>query len=123
MFSLKGKQKQGDADFSRVLLRIRHLYEVGEDPVLSQPVMVNLKVNLILRDRIPLEVVLFQRELVLQRNIPCARDSTKDGYKNSSITLTSEGSRSYFYSALEHRSPLLQLKLPRAQHEDLHKYW
>ncbi|OPJ70896.1 epididymis-specific alpha-mannosidase [Patagioenas fasciata monilis] len=38
-----GKQKQGDADFSRVLLRIRHLYEVGEDPVLSQPVTVNLK--------------------------------------------------------------------------------
>ncbi|XP_069650124.1 epididymis-specific alpha-mannosidase isoform X5 [Haliaeetus albicilla] len=38
-----GKQKQGDADFTRVLLRIRHLYEVGEDPVLSQPVMVNLK--------------------------------------------------------------------------------
>ncbi|XP_010708727.1 epididymis-specific alpha-mannosidase [Meleagris gallopavo] len=38
-----GKQKQGDADFSRVLLRIRHLYEVGEDPVLSQPVVVNLK--------------------------------------------------------------------------------
>lgn len=38
-----GKQKQGDADFSRVLLRIRHLYEVGEDPVLSQPVMVDLK--------------------------------------------------------------------------------
>ncbi|XP_015480836.1 epididymis-specific alpha-mannosidase [Parus major] len=38
-----GKQKQGDADFSRVLLRIRHLYEVGEDPVLSQPVIVDLK--------------------------------------------------------------------------------
>ncbi|XP_074948018.1 epididymis-specific alpha-mannosidase isoform X5 [Phalacrocorax aristotelis] len=38
-----GKQKQGDADFGRVLLRIKHLYEVGEDPVLSQPVMVNLK--------------------------------------------------------------------------------
>ncbi|NXI33780.1 MA2B2 mannosidase, partial [Sterrhoptilus dennistouni] len=38
-----GKQKQGDADFSRVLLRIRHLYEVGEDPVLSQPVMVDLQ--------------------------------------------------------------------------------
>ncbi|NXR63199.1 MA2B2 mannosidase, partial [Rhadina sibilatrix] len=38
-----GKQKQGDADFSRVLLRIRHLYEVGEDPMLSQPVMVDLK--------------------------------------------------------------------------------
>lgn len=48
LFSLKGKQKQGDADFSRVLLRIRHLYEVGEDPVLSQPVTVNLKVNVIL---------------------------------------------------------------------------
>ncbi|KAF4791618.1 Epididymis-specific alpha-mannosidase [Turdus rufiventris] len=41
--ALSGKQKQGDADFSRVLLRIRHLYEVGEDPVLSQPVMVDLK--------------------------------------------------------------------------------
>ncbi|XP_041315071.1 epididymis-specific alpha-mannosidase [Pyrgilauda ruficollis] len=38
-----GEQKQGDADFSRVLLRIRHLYEIGEDPVLSQPVMVDLK--------------------------------------------------------------------------------
>ncbi|NXF84810.1 MA2B2 mannosidase, partial [Eubucco bourcierii] len=38
-----GKQKQDEADFSRVLLRIRHLYEAGEDPVLSKPVMVNLK--------------------------------------------------------------------------------
>ncbi|XP_063013653.1 epididymis-specific alpha-mannosidase [Melospiza melodia melodia] len=38
-----GEQKQGDPDFSRVLLRIRHLYEVGEDPVLSQPVVVDLK--------------------------------------------------------------------------------
>ncbi|NWU89835.1 MA2B2 mannosidase, partial [Upupa epops] len=38
-----GKQKQGDADFNRVLLRIRHLYEAGEDPVLSQPVIVNMK--------------------------------------------------------------------------------
>ncbi|NXO00359.1 MA2B2 mannosidase, partial [Rhinopomastus cyanomelas] len=38
-----GEQKEGDADFSRVLLRIRHLYEAGEDPVLSQPVIVNLK--------------------------------------------------------------------------------
>uniref|UniRef100_A0A8C5TBD1 Epididymis-specific alpha-mannosidase n=1 Tax=Malurus cyaneus samueli TaxID=2593467 RepID=A0A8C5TBD1_9PASS len=37
------KQKEDDADFSRVLLRIRHLYEVGEDPVLSQPVMLDLK--------------------------------------------------------------------------------
>jgi len=67
LFPLKGKQKQGDPNFSRVLLRIRHLYEVGEDPVLSQPVIVNLKVNLILRDRIPeTEVVFFQRELVLE---------------------------------------------------------
>ncbi|NWR47673.1 MA2B2 mannosidase, partial [Regulus satrapa] len=38
-----GEQKQGDADFSRVLLRISHLYETGEDPVLFQPVMVDLK--------------------------------------------------------------------------------
>ncbi|NXL18527.1 MA2B2 mannosidase, partial [Setophaga kirtlandii] len=38
-----GEQNQGDPDFSRVLLRIRHLYEVGEDPVLSQPVVVDLK--------------------------------------------------------------------------------
>lgn len=66
LFFLKGKQKQGDADFSRVLLRIRHLYEVGEDPVLSQPVMVNLKVNLILVDRTPFKVFLFQGELVLE---------------------------------------------------------
>lgn len=49
--SSEGKWKQGDADFSRVLLRIRHLYEVGEDPVLSQPVMVDLKVNVTLQDR------------------------------------------------------------------------
>jgi len=66
LFFPKGKQKQGDADFSRVLLRIRHLYEVGEDPVLSQPVMVNLKVNVILVDRTPLKVFLFQGELVLE---------------------------------------------------------
>ncbi|XP_077083869.1 epididymis-specific alpha-mannosidase-like [Siphateles boraxobius] len=30
-------------DFDRILLRITHLYEVGEDPVLSQPITINLK--------------------------------------------------------------------------------
>ncbi|XP_051894984.1 epididymis-specific alpha-mannosidase isoform X2 [Pristis pectinata] len=35
--------KWSKPDFRRVLLRILHLYEVGEDPVLSQPVTVNLK--------------------------------------------------------------------------------
>lgn len=64
--SFEGKQKQGDADFSRVLLRIRHLYEVGEDPVLSQPVMVDLKVNVTLQDRMLSELFLFRREVVLK---------------------------------------------------------
>ncbi|XP_069488092.1 epididymis-specific alpha-mannosidase isoform X2 [Ambystoma mexicanum] len=39
----EGKLKQADENFDRVLLRIRHLYEVNEDPILSQPVSVNLK--------------------------------------------------------------------------------
>ncbi|XP_067257020.1 epididymis-specific alpha-mannosidase [Chanodichthys erythropterus] len=30
-------------DFDRILLRITHLYELGEDPVLSQPITINLK--------------------------------------------------------------------------------
>ncbi|MGH0152012.1 UNVERIFIED_CONTAM: hypothetical protein FKN15_038586 [Acipenser sinensis] len=37
------KQKQADSDFDRVLLRIMHLYEVEEDPVLSLPATINLK--------------------------------------------------------------------------------
>ncbi|NXU56557.1 MA2B2 mannosidase, partial [Turnix velox] len=37
------KGKECNADFSRVLLRIRHLYEVGEHPLLSLPVTVNLQ--------------------------------------------------------------------------------
>ncbi|XP_006629735.3 epididymis-specific alpha-mannosidase [Lepisosteus oculatus] len=40
---LQGKTRKADPDFDRVLLRIMHLYEEGEDPVLSQPVTVNLK--------------------------------------------------------------------------------
>ncbi|KAM6150178.1 epididymis-specific alpha-mannosidase isoform 2-T2 [Erethizon dorsatum] len=36
-------QGQAQADLHRVLLRLHHLYEAGEDPVLSQPVTVNLE--------------------------------------------------------------------------------
>ncbi|XP_067850428.1 epididymis-specific alpha-mannosidase isoform X1 [Heptranchias perlo] len=42
---IRGKSKQPDPDFHRVLLRIMHLYEVDEDPVLSQPVTVKLKTS------------------------------------------------------------------------------
>ncbi|MBN3277123.1 MA2B2 mannosidase, partial [Polyodon spathula] len=41
---LQEKQKQADPDFDRVLLRIMHLYEAEEDPVLSLPATINLKV-------------------------------------------------------------------------------
>ncbi|KAM8957769.1 LOW QUALITY PROTEIN: epididymis-specific alpha-mannosidase-like [Lycaon pictus] len=39
----RGKTK---ADLRRVLLRLHHLYEEGKDPVLSQPVRVNLQLTL-----------------------------------------------------------------------------
>nr|XP_035150014.2 epididymis-specific alpha-mannosidase isoform X1 [Callithrix jacchus]XP_035150015.2 epididymis-specific alpha-mannosidase isoform X1 [Callithrix jacchus] len=39
----KGHQGEAQADLCRVLLRLYHPYEVDEDPVLSQPVTVNLE--------------------------------------------------------------------------------
>ncbi|XP_014445317.1 epididymis-specific alpha-mannosidase [Tupaia chinensis] len=39
----KGHRGKAQADLRRVLLRLHHLYETGEDPVLSRPVTVNLK--------------------------------------------------------------------------------
>nr|CAI9707516.1 unnamed protein product [Rangifer tarandus platyrhynchus] len=39
----KGAQHEAKADLRRVLLRLQHLYEVDQDPVLSQPVTVNLQ--------------------------------------------------------------------------------
>lgn len=39
----KGDRQKTAADFHRVLLRIQHLYEADEDPVLSKPASVNLK--------------------------------------------------------------------------------
>ncbi|XP_004396300.1 PREDICTED: epididymis-specific alpha-mannosidase [Odobenus rosmarus divergens] len=42
----EGRRGKAKADLRRVLLRLHHLYEVGEDPVLSQPVSVNLEVML-----------------------------------------------------------------------------
>ncbi|XP_075050593.1 epididymis-specific alpha-mannosidase [Mixophyes fleayi] len=39
----RGKGQTGDPDFHRVLLRIQHLYETDEDPVLSKPATINIK--------------------------------------------------------------------------------
>ncbi|XP_053560133.1 epididymis-specific alpha-mannosidase [Bombina bombina] len=39
----KGKVYEKEADFHRVLLRIQHLYEIDEDPILSKPVALNLQ--------------------------------------------------------------------------------
>ncbi|XP_006893736.1 PREDICTED: epididymis-specific alpha-mannosidase [Elephantulus edwardii] len=38
-----GEAGKVDADLGRVMLRLYHLYEAGEDPVLSQPVLVDLQ--------------------------------------------------------------------------------
>nr|XP_020766351.1 epididymis-specific alpha-mannosidase-like [Odocoileus virginianus texanus] len=39
----KDRKHKAKADLRRVLLRLQHLYEVDQDPVLSQPVTVNLQ--------------------------------------------------------------------------------
>ncbi|XP_066536951.1 epididymis-specific alpha-mannosidase isoform X2 [Hoplias malabaricus] len=36
-------EKKPEANFNRVLLRFTHLYEEGQDPILSKPITVNLK--------------------------------------------------------------------------------
>ncbi|XP_030634992.1 epididymis-specific alpha-mannosidase [Chanos chanos] len=38
-----GRSGESQTDFDRVLLRIMHLYEEGEDPILSKPTTINLK--------------------------------------------------------------------------------
>ncbi|KAM9742472.1 epididymis-specific alpha-mannosidase-like [Dama dama] len=39
----KDRNREAKADLRRVLLRLQHLYEVDQDPVLSQPVTLNLQ--------------------------------------------------------------------------------
>ena len=44
-FCPQDNRAEAKAESRRVLLRLRHLYEVDEDPVRSQPVTVNLQVT------------------------------------------------------------------------------
>ncbi|XP_069600907.1 epididymis-specific alpha-mannosidase [Ranitomeya imitator] len=46
MCTVHQANKRGDADFSRVLLRMQHLYEDDEDPVLSKSATINIKLLL-----------------------------------------------------------------------------
>lgn len=39
-----GEDLHSEPDYDRVLLRLMHLYEEGEEPELSKPVTINLKV-------------------------------------------------------------------------------
>ena len=51
-FCPQDRRPKPKADLRRVLLRLQHLYEVDQDPVLSRPVTVNLRVTC--PSRIPL---------------------------------------------------------------------
>ena len=44
-FCPQDQKHEAKADLRRVLLRLQHLYEVDQDPVLSRPVTVKLQVT------------------------------------------------------------------------------